>query len=171
MREAIRGRVWTFGDGVNTDALYPGHALGKPVEVAAGHVLESVRPGWVGQVQKGDVIAGGRDFGIGSSRPVANLLRHLGIACLLAEEFSSLFLRNCINHGLPVLTVPGVQSTFREGDVAEIDMETGTVRNVRSDVMLSGERYPPRLLRILDAGGILPMLREDGYLVPPGGEP
>ena len=164
MNEPLTGRVWIFGDGINTDALYPGHALGKPIEYAAKHVLDAVRPGWADEVEPGDIMIGGTDFGIGSSRPVANLLKHLGVACLLAEDFSSLFLRNCLNHGFPVLTVPGVSAGFREGETAEVDVRSGAVTNLERGTVLQGERYPPRLLRILDAGGILPMLRQDGYL-------
>lgn len=160
-----RGRVWTFGDGVNTDEMYPGFAMRLPPEEAARHMFDATRPDWPGLVERGDVLIGGRGFGIGSARPVAVLLRALGVSCVLAEEFPSLFLRNCINHGLPVLAVPGVAGAFEEGQEAEIDIEEARVLNVQTGVTLMGRPYPELVLDLLRHGGIEARLRSQGYLV------
>ncbi|HEY0808498.1 MAG TPA: 3-isopropylmalate dehydratase, partial [Pseudonocardiaceae bacterium] len=109
----ITGRVWVFGDSLNTDAMYPAFAMKMDIPEAAQHVFHNVRPGWTDEVGRGDIVIAGRNFGVGSSRPVATLFRHLGVAALVAEEFNSLFLRNAINAGLPALTAPGVPTLFQ----------------------------------------------------------
>lgn len=167
----ITGRTWLLGDHIDTDALFPGKALRLPVEEAARYVLSAVRPGWVEQVRDGDVLVAGRNFGIGSSRPVAPLLQHLGVRAILAEEFNSLFLRGCLNQGLLALTVPGVASAVTEGDEVAVDTEDAEVTNLRTGVALPADRYPDVLMRLIDAGGLLPALRAEGYLPQPTTEP
>lgn len=160
----VSGRVWKFGDNIDTDAMFPGFALRLPVAEGARHVFYALRPGWVDEVQPGDVLVAGRNFGIGSSRPVPLLFRELGIAAVVAEEVNSLFFRNCINYGIPAVTAPGVGDMLQEGDEAEIDVREGWVRNVGSGAKMQGERFPQFVLDILDAGGVIPKLRRDGYL-------
>ena len=159
-----RGPVWVFGDGVNTDEMYPGFAMRLPIEEAARHMFDATRPEWPGLVGPGDVLVGGRRFGLGSARPAPLLLRTLGVSCVLAEEFTSLFLRNCVNHGLPALAVPGVAAAFEEGDVAEIDIEEASVLNLRTGARLTGTPYPTFVLDLLRNGGVEADLRERGYL-------
>src|SRR6476660_7321176 len=95
------GRVWVFGDGLNTDALYPAFAMKMDPPEAAKHVCYAVRPGWIDQVSHGDVVVAGRNFGVGSSRPVASLSVELGVSGLGAEEFNSLFFRNAVTPASP----------------------------------------------------------------------
>jgi 3-isopropylmalate/(R)-2-methylmalate dehydratase small subunit len=87
----IEGVAWVFGDEVNTDDMYPGFAFRLPVEEAAQMMFNSSRPDWPSLVRRGDILVGGRNFGLGSSRPVPVLLRQLGIDALVAEQFNSLF--------------------------------------------------------------------------------
>ncbi|MCE0763700.1 3-isopropylmalate dehydratase [Pseudonocardia kujensis] len=162
MNHEITGRTWVIGDSVDTDAMYPGFAMKLPVEEAARHVLYDLRPGWTEQVEAGDILVAGRNFGIGSSRPVAALLRHLGIAALIAEEFNSLFLRNAINNGLPALAVPDVRRFVSEGDVLTLNLATGQVDTPAG--RLDAAPLPAMVLDILDAGGLLPRLAAAGYL-------
>jgi 3-isopropylmalate/(R)-2-methylmalate dehydratase small subunit len=164
METVISGRVWVVGDSVTTDAMYPAFAMKLPVPEAARHVFYELRPGWSGQVEPGDILVAGRNFGLGSSRPVAALLAELGIAALVAEEFNSLFLRNAINHGLPALTVPGATKAFSDGDIACIDIARGLVENRNSGIRMEGGPLPPLVLDILAAGGILPKLIREGYI-------
>lgn len=138
MDTLVTGRVWVVGDSVTTDAMYPAFAMKLPVAEAARHVFYELRPGWTDQVQLGDIVVAGRNFGLGSSRPVAALFRELGVAALMAEEFNSLFLRNCINHGLPALTVPGVTRSFTDGDTARLDFAEGWAENLGSGTRLAG---------------------------------
>ena len=164
MNHVIEGRVWVVGDSVNTDAMYPSHAMKLPLAEAARLVFYDLRPGWADQVRPGDVIVAGRNFGIGSSRPVAALFCHLGVQALVAEEFNSLFLRNCINYGLPALTVPGAHGTFRDGNTARIHLAEGWCRNVTTGQELAAAGLPSMVLEIIDAGGLLPRLAAQGYL-------
>jgi 3-isopropylmalate/(R)-2-methylmalate dehydratase small subunit len=164
VNSTVSGRVWVFGDSLNTDAMYPGFAMKLDVAEAARHVFYQVRPGWTGQVQRGDIVLAGRNFGLGSSRPVANLFRHLGVAALVAEEFNSLFLRNAINAGLPALTVPGVTAAFTDGDLASFDLAAGRYVNQSTGAHGSFAPPPTLVMEILASGGILARLAEQGYL-------
>jgi 3-isopropylmalate/(R)-2-methylmalate dehydratase small subunit len=160
----VRGKVWLFGDDINTDAMYPGFAMKLPFDEAARYVFHELRPGWVDQVDAGDIVVAGRNFGVGSSRPVARLFTSLGVSALLAEEFNGLFHRNAINFGMPALTVPGVRDLFVEGQEAEVDPAAGTVANLTTGARLQTAGLPPLLLDILDAGGLMPRLVRQGYL-------
>ncbi len=106
MTLAITGKVWVFGDDLNTDAMYPAFAMKMDPPEAAKHVFYEVRPGWTDEVSPGDIVLAGKNFGVGSSRPVAALFTELGVAGLVAEEFNSLFFRNAVNAGLPAMTLP-----------------------------------------------------------------
>ena len=116
MSMSATGRAWVFGDEVNTDDMYPAFAMRLPMAEAAAHMFNASRPGWPALVRPGDIVVGGRNFGLGSSRPVPMLFKELGIAGLVAEQFNSLFYRNCINYGLLALTVPDARELITEGD-------------------------------------------------------
>lgn len=159
-----RGRVWKFGDDINTDLIMPQVAFPLPLEEQLQHVFRANRPGWIDQVQEGDIIIGGRNFGTGSSRPAARLLRHLGITCLVAESINGLFYRNCVNFALAPMQCPGVAAAFTEGDSAEVDAAAGTVTNPRTGTVLQGETLPELLREIIAAGGMIPRLEQQGFL-------
>lgn len=162
----VQGRTWVFKGQITTDDMYPGFAMKLPVPEAAQHVLTDIRPGWAESVNPGDILIGDLNFGLGSSRPVPLLLRELGIAALVAERFNSLFLRNCINYGLPVLAVPGVLGLVEEGNDADVDVEQATITDVSSGQTLRGTTYPDFILEIQRRGGLLKRLEEDGFLSP-----
>ncbi|WP_410599062.1 3-isopropylmalate dehydratase [Amycolatopsis sp. lyj-90] len=162
MKYRITGRTWVVGDSVNTDAMYPGFAMKLPPAEAAKHVFYDLRPGWTDEVEEGDILVAGRNFGIGSSRPVALLMRELGVAAIVAEEFNSLFLRNAINNGLPALTVPGVTTLVGEGDVVTLDLAEGWLD--RGGKRIQGAALPDAVLDILDEGGLLARLVAGGFL-------
>lgn len=160
----IRGRVWKFGDNINTDLMMPNIAYEHPPGEQPKFVFSANRPGWSSQVQKGDVIIGGSNFGTGSSRPAAKQLLGLGIAAVIAESINGLFLRNCVNFGLPAFSCPGVSALFEEGDTAIIDYPESAVRNERSNDSLAGRKLPPSLIQLTLSGGVVPLLRREGYL-------
>jgi 3-isopropylmalate/(R)-2-methylmalate dehydratase small subunit len=160
----ITGKVWVFGDSIDTDAMYPAFAMKLETSEAAKHVFYQLRPGWTGLVAPGDIIVAGRNFGVGSSRPVANLFRHIGVAALIAEEFNSLFFRNAINAGLPALTVPDATQLFSDGDQCSFDIATGAYRNDTTGAAGRTTPLPPLILEILASGGVLARLAEQGYL-------
>lgn len=158
--DIISGRVWRFGDDISTDLLSPGAYATEPLEVRRLHTLESVNASFASNVQTGDVVVAGRNFGCGSSRETApEALKALGVGCVVAESFARLFLRNAVAIGLPVLTCVGAPHTFAEGDEVEVNLATGRVRNSASGADLAGDPLPEEMRRILTAGGILAMLR------------
>lgn len=160
----IQGRVWKFGDDINTDLIMPQVTFSLPLEEQIRYVFRANRPGWIEQVREGDILVAGRNFGTGSSRPGAQLLYKLGIRCLVADSINGLFFRNCINFALPPVECPGVSQLFAEGEEAEVNLETGEVRNLRTGQTLQGGKLPPFLLEIIRAGGIMAMLEAQGYL-------
>jgi 3-isopropylmalate/(R)-2-methylmalate dehydratase small subunit len=164
MTLAISGRVWVFGDNLNTDAMYPAFAMKMDPPEAARHIFYEVRPGWTDQVRPGDIVVAGANFGVGSSRPVAALFTELGVAGLVAEEFNSLFFRNAVNAGLPAMTVPNATSVFGDGDTATFDLADGTWRNDTTGVSGTVPRLPELILDIVASGGVMPRLAAQGFI-------
>ena len=151
-------RVWKLGAEVDTDALAPGGWMQHGVDVIARHCLEDLRPDFAPNVQAGDVVVAGRDFGIGSSREqAAAALRHLGVAAVIAPSFSGLFFRNAFNLGLLLLTCPGCDA-IAEGERIAFDAHAGTVTRADGQV-LHAEPIPGFLLAMVEAGGLLPQLQ------------
>jgi 3-isopropylmalate/(R)-2-methylmalate dehydratase small subunit len=167
----LRGRVWKFGNDINTDLIQPVPVLFKARAEQTAFVFSANRPGWAQEVQPGDVIVAGRNFGMGSGRPAAQVLSDLGVGCLLAESINGLFFRNCVNYALPALECPGIHDAFDEGDLAEIDLVHASVRNARTGRTLRGQPWPPSLLRILEAGGLMALLAAEGYVSAAGNAP
>lgn len=166
MKLERRGRVWKFGDNINTDLIFPNTAFRLPVDEQYRSVFAANRPGWVDQVQAGDIVVAGTDFGMGSGRPVGRLLRECGIAALLAESINGLCLRNCITYGFPALSVPGVTDLFEEGDVAAVNFGTGTIRNETRGHEARAEPLPELFRDLVRAGGSVPMLIAEGWIEP-----
>lgn len=164
MADIYRGRVWKFGDEINTDLMVPSTTMTLPETELPKYCFSTNRPGWSGLVQKGDIIVAGKNFGIGSSRPGAKVIKDLGIACLLAESINGLFLRNCVNFGLPALPCEGVYAAFQEGDLAEIYFRQGKIINLTSGLEIKTKPLPNMLIKIVEAGGLIPMLDAAGYL-------
>jgi 3-isopropylmalate/(R)-2-methylmalate dehydratase small subunit len=168
MQEIVAGKAWVFGDSLDTDNMYPGFAMKLSPEEAAKHVFYDLRPGWTAQVEPGDIVLAGRNFGIGSSRPVAHLFQQLGVAALVAEEFNSLFLRNSVNFGLPVVTIPGVTSLVCDEDQVRLNVREATIELVSGGGALTGVALPEYVYDILAQGGLFAKLQADGYLPAPG---
>jgi 3-isopropylmalate/(R)-2-methylmalate dehydratase small subunit len=164
MTRTITGKVWVFGDDLNTDAMYPAFAMKMDPPEAAKHIFYEVRPGWTDQVSAGDIVVAGKNFGVGSSRPVAALFSELGVAGLIAEEFNSLFFRNAVNAGLPGMTIPDATTVFSEGDTGSFDVSTGEWRNETTGASGAVPKLPDLILEIIASGGVLPRLAAQGYL-------
>ena len=159
-------RVRKFGDNINTDLILPIQAFYLTPQEQARFVFHANRPGWVDLVQPGDILVGGRNFGMGSSRPAARSLRNLRLGCLIAESINGLFFRNCVNFAFPAMECRGVSDAFAEGDIAEVDFDACTVRNNTSGKPLPAIGLPPKLLALLKAGGIYPLLEKEGLIAP-----
>jgi 3-isopropylmalate/(R)-2-methylmalate dehydratase small subunit len=163
---ALIGRVWKFGDNINTDLMLPSHVHDASLAEQARAVFSANRPGWVDLVRHGDMIVGGSNYGTGSSRPAARALRQLGVSCLIADSINGLFYRNCVNFGLPALECPGISACFNEGDIAEIYLELPRVTNCRTAQVLTPRPVPAALLEMMLGGGLYPLLERQGLIVP-----
>lgn len=162
----FHSRVWKFGDNINTDLILPIQAFYLTPAEQAQWVFRANRPDWVGQVAPGDIIIGGRNFGLGSSRPAARSLKNLGLGCLVAHSVNGLFFRNCVNFAFPAIECPNVFDAFAEGDIAEVDFDAATVTNATRGKSLAAIALPPKLLELLKAGGIYSLLEKEGAIGP-----
>jgi 3-isopropylmalate/(R)-2-methylmalate dehydratase small subunit len=160
----IAGRVWKFGDNINTDLMLPGNLLLAPEEEQRKAVFSANRPGWVDQVRPGDIVVGGLNYGMGSSRPAARSLRNCGVAALVADSINGLFFRNAVNFGLLALECPGVHAAFEEGQILEIVLEDFTIRNRDTGSALKALAIPDMLLDLMRKGGLYPYLESQGLI-------
>jgi 3-isopropylmalate/(R)-2-methylmalate dehydratase small subunit len=161
METRFSGKVWTFGDNVDTDQITPGKYLTMITAEELGKVvLEGARPEFAKQVKKGDVIVAGRNFGCGSSREHAPLgIKGAGVPVVLAESFARIFYRNAINVGLPILEVADIHKKVREGDVLDIDLLTGKIVNTTKGETYEAVPLSDKALSILRAGGLVEVTR------------
>ena len=159
-------RVWKFGDNINTDLILPNVAFYLTPQEQLKYIFRANRPGWVDLVQPGDILIGGRNFGMGSSRPAARNLKNLGLSCLVAEGINGLFYRNCVNFAFPASECRGVFDLFDEGDIAEVDFDGAKVTNLTSGKSLPMREIPAPLLKIVEAGGIFSLLEKEGAIAP-----
>jgi 3-isopropylmalate/(R)-2-methylmalate dehydratase small subunit len=165
--DIVTGRVWKFGDNINTDLMLPGDVHTASEEEQARAVFAANRPGWIHEMRPGDVIIGGRNYGTGSSRPAARSLRNIGIACVIADSINGLFFRNCVNFGLLALECAGVSELFPdEGQIAQASLADFRVTNISTGKSLMALPVPANLLTLMRGGGIYPVLERDGLIAP-----
>ncbi len=164
MKDVIRGRVHVFGDDIDTDQIIPGRYLTtRDPEELAKHVMEDADPEFPRKVREGDVIVAGRNFGCGSSREHAPIaLKAAGVACVVAESFARIFYRNAVNVGLPVVVCEGVKDAFEDGHEIEVRLREGIVRNLTTGEELEMKPLPDVMMKILEAGGLVPLIRKEG---------
>jgi len=163
--DKIKGKAWKFGDGISTDHIAPGRLfhLRSNLPELAKHCLEDARPEFASQVQPGDLVVGGRNFGQGSSREHApTIIKLCGAGAVLAKSFARIFFRNCVNVGLPALIVD--TDAISEGDELEIDLAEGTVKNVTTGTCTEVPPLPPVMRRIISDGGLAPHIKKHGGL-------
>ena len=157
----FRGRVWKFGDNVDTDVICAGRFINSPLDEMKKHVFESIRPEFAADAKPGDVIVAGAWFGSGSSRETAPAaIKALGIAAVVAESFSRNFYRNAIAIGLPAIACPKAGSLFNEGDQVGISFKTGTITHSASGKSVTFDAFPDEMLQVLEAGGIENLLKK-----------
>ena len=157
----MSGRAHTFGDNLNTDYVISGKYKFKTLDMneLAKHVMEDIRPGFYEEIKAGDFVVAGENLGAGSSREQAPLvLKAAGIGAVVAKSFARIFYRNCINVGLPVIEVD--TSMIAEGDVLEVDIAHGVVRNVTKNMTLEAKPLPPVMMTILNDGGLAEHLKK-----------
>ena len=157
----IRGSVWKFGDNISTTDITPMEMFMGVPHAPRDIVFAAIRPDWKDKVEPGDCIVGGKNFGFGSSRSSANdVMKDLKLGCVVADSFARIFYRNSIAIGFPAFSCPGVSKLFSEGDELALDLHTGLVKNLTTGQSMQGKPYPPQLLEILEAGGMMTLLVE-----------
>ncbi|MDR2967431.1 MAG: 3-isopropylmalate dehydratase small subunit [Methanobacteriaceae archaeon] len=159
----MKGKVWKFGDDIDTDIIIPGRYLVvTDPDKLAKHCMEGLDPDFYEKVSKGDIIVAGKNFGCGSSREHAPLaLQGVGIGAVIADSFARIFYRNATNVGIPLLEAPKLSKVLEEGEEIEVDMKDGKI------ISQKGKEYkfkklPPFMLEILEKGGLIPYLKEKG---------
>jgi 3-isopropylmalate/(R)-2-methylmalate dehydratase small subunit len=153
----VRGKVWKFGDDVDTDVIIPARYLmtSDPDELAA-HIMEDIDPDFTKKVTPGDIIVAGKNFGCGSSREHAPIaIKAAGVKAVVAESFARIFYRNAINIGLALVEAPEASQETETGDILEIDTDEGGVLNTRTGESYSSRPFPPYVQQIIDAGGLM----------------
>jgi 3-isopropylmalate/(R)-2-methylmalate dehydratase small subunit len=159
----VKGRVWKFVDDIDTDQIYPGKYLPlTDKKEMARHAMEGTDRGeeFLKGVQDGDIIVAGKNFGCGSSRehaPVA--IKGIGISVVIAESFARIFHRNCVNTGLPILTLQKTEQ-LHDGDILEIDVTRGRIRNETQKEDLEATTLSQLELQIMQTGGLLAYLKK-----------
>ncbi len=158
---ANKGKVWKYGDDVNTDVIFPGkytYTITDPQEMAQ-HALEDLDPKFTKEVKPGDIIVAGSNFGCGSSREqAATCLKYAGVGAVLAKSFSRIFFRNAINTGLPLVQSAEAVDAIEQGEVIEIDFEKGTIQAKKGSFAFPP--LPEEVLEILRDGGLIPHTRK-----------
>lgn len=157
----IRGRVWKYGDNVNTDVIFPGkytYTISDPADMPQ-HALEDLDPRFATEVRPGDIIVAGKNWGCGSSREQAvTCLKQSGVGAIVAESFARIYYRNCLNAALPALTSTEVVEAIEDGQQIEIDLTAGVIRC--ADKTFSFPPIPEAVMGIFEAGGLVPYTRQ-----------
>lgn len=156
--EQFTGRVWTLGDDIDTDIIIPTEYLAlKTIEEMKQYGFSPLRPELAAQIRPGDILVAGKNFGCGSSREQApEVIKALGIRCVIAKSFARIFFRNAINNGLLLIEQPDLYDDMKEGDTIAV--------TVNQDVDYQGKRYPiaslpGNLVEIINAGGLVKAMR------------
>ncbi|MCK4437811.1 3-isopropylmalate dehydratase small subunit [Candidatus Bathyarchaeota archaeon] len=158
----MKGKAWNYGDDVNTDFILPGIylELTDPDEMGR-HAMEGIDPGFASKVQPGDMVVGGRNFGLGSSREHAPIaLKHSGVGAVVAEGFARIFYRNAANLGLPALECPDVSREIKTGDTVEVDLTEGVI-TVNGSKQLKFKPVPEFMMEIIEVGGLREYIKKN----------
>ena len=152
-----KGKVIKYGDNIDTDVIIPARYLNaySPEELAA-HCMEDIDKDFVKNVEAGDIMVGGANFGCGSSREHAPIaIKASGISCVIAETFARIFFRNAINIGLPILECPEASKDIGDGDVVSINFDTGVITNETKNKTYRAAAFPPFMQELINAGGLV----------------
>lgn len=158
----LRGKVWKFGDDIDTDAIIPARYLNtsEPLELAK-HVMEDADREFPSKVRQGDIIVAGKNFGCGSSREHAPIaIKAAGIQAVIAKSFARIFYRNAFNIGLPIFESVEAAEDIREGDEIEIDADTGIIKNLTKGREYKAKPIPPFMQELIGAGGLIEWVKK-----------
>ncbi len=153
----LKGKVWKFGDDIDTDAIIPARYLNTsdPNELAR-HVMEDADKEFPNKIRAGDIIVAGKNFGCGSSREHAPIaIKAAGIQAVVAKSFARIFYRNSFNIGLPIFESEQAAEDIKEGDIIEIDADSGIIKNVSTGQQYKAKPIPPFMQELIAAGGLI----------------
>ena len=157
--ELICGKVWRFGDGIDTDIIIAARHLVLPIDEMKHYAMQPVSPDFASRAGSGDIIVAGKNFGCGSSREQAPaVLKALGISVIIARSFARIFFRNAINLGLPVVECEGLHHQVDTGEMIQLNSVSGRIDLPAKNLTFSGSRLPDFLEKIISAGGLIPFL-------------
>lgn len=160
MSTTVRGKVHKFGDNINTDIISPPQYMELNIAEAAKYAMSAIDPDFAAKIQKGDILVAGANFGSGSSRETSPLtLKYLGVGAIVAKFFARIFYRNAINLGIPVIECADVDK-IRNGDVIEIELEAGIIRNITRQEIYQSTKIPAHILELINEGGLVPYLKK-----------
>ena len=159
MNEKFSGKVWVLGDDIDTDIIIPTEYLAlKTVEDMKPYAFSPLRPELAGQIQPGDIIVAGKNFGCGSSREQApEVIKALGIKCVIAKSYARIFFRNSINNGLLLIENADLHNAVKEGDIIDVEVNAQITHNGKAYPIAS---LPDNLVDILNAGGLVKAMRK-----------
>lgn len=152
-----KGRVFKYGDNVDTDVIIPARYLNSsdPAELAT-HCMEDIDKEFVNKVNRRDIIVADKNFGCGSSREHAPIaIKAAGVSCVIAETFARIFHRNAINIGLPIIECPEASRGIEDGDQVEVDFDSGVIYNRTRGTEFQGQAFPEFMQNIIQAGGLI----------------
>lgn len=153
----LKGKVWKFGDNIDTDAIIPARYLNTsdPAELAK-HLMEDADKDFPSKVKAGDLIIADSNFGCGSSREHAPIaIKTAGIQAVVAKSFARIFYRNSFNIGLPIFESEEAPGKIKEGDEIEIDADKGTIKNITKGETYTAKPIPPFMQELISAGGLI----------------
>ena len=155
------GKVYKYGDNVDTDVIIPARYLNAPSpDELAKHCMEDIDATFAQKVQPGDIIVGGANFGCGSSREHAPLcIKTAGISVVIAKSFARIFYRNSINIGLPIMECPEAVDAINAGDTVSVDFDTGIITDETNGKVFHAEPFPPFIQEIISAGGLMKSIK------------
>ena len=159
--KAAHGRVFKYGDNVDTDVIIPARYLNSsdPKELAT-HCMEDIDKDFVNNVKSGDIMVANKNFGCGSSREHAPLaIKTAGISCVIAKTFARIFYRNAINIGLPILECEAASEAIEAGDEVQVDFNTGIITNITKNETYQAEPFPEFIQEIIKAGGLMKSIK------------
>lgn len=158
----ICGKVFKYGDNVDTDVIIPARYLNTAdANELAKHCMEDIDATFVSKVAPGDIMVAGRNFGCGSSREHAPLaIKASGISCVIASTFARIFYRNAINIGLPIMECPEAVDSIDAGDQLSVDLSSGTITDITSNKTFRAEPFPPFMQDLIAAGGLAAYMRK-----------
>lgn len=159
----LKGKVFKYGDNVDTDVIIPARYLNTsdPAELAK-HCMEDIDKDFASKVEPGDIIIGGRNFGSGSSREHAPLaIKASGVSCVIAKSFARIFYRNAINIGLPILISPEAAENIEAGASIEVDLDTGTITELESGRTFQADPFPEYMQELIKAGGLIEKVKRE----------